>query len=88
MPEPIMLRFTLTKRIKSAVQCRNGFSYVGNGACSEFKGFRCSLRTCTASLKTRVSDNTLVGDTLPSHNYGNGLLRKVAKRTEDSVIEK
>ena len=71
MSEP-MLRFTLTKRMKPAVECGIGFSYVGNGACSEFKQFWCSMRSCTAILRTRVSDNTSVGDTLP----------------EESVIEK
>ena len=78
------LTFTLTQRLKPAVQCSNGFSYVGNGTSKEFNRFRCSLRACNASLKTRVSDNALVGDTLPSHTHGNGLLR----RAEDSVIEK
>ena len=87
MAEP-RLTFTLTKRMKPSVQCSNGFTYTGNGSCREFKRFRCSLRTCNATLKTRVSDYTLVGDTLPAHNHGNGLLRKVAKLSEDAVIEK
>ena len=48
--------------------------------------WRCTSRSCSATLRTRKSAGQLVGDTLPSHSHTNQLLKHAAKEIEESVM--
>ena len=78
-----------TKRGRPAIIDNQHFSYVSNGPGSQkVYNWRCSNRKCDATLGTRKSSGNLVGDTLPSHQHGNQLMKKTAKKTESAVLFK
>ncbi len=78
-----------TKRGRPAIIDYQHFSYVSNGPGSQkVYSWRCSNRKCDATLGTRKSSGNLVGDTLPSHQHGNQLMKKTAKKTESAVLLK
>ena len=78
-----------TKRGRPAIIDNQHFSYVSNGPGSQkVYNWRCSNRKCDATLGTRKSSGNLVGDTLPSHQHGNQLMKKTAKKTESAVLLK
>ena len=83
-----MITAGLTRRGKPNYRDKNNFYYVFNGERAETKNWRCSQRSCTATLTTRISTGNLVGDVLPTHGHTNKLLKTKAKTTEKAVIEK
>jgi len=83
-----MITAGLTRRGKPNYRDKNNFYYVFNGERAETKNWRCSQRSCTATLTTRISTGILVGDVLPTHGHTNKLLKTKAKTTEKAVIEK
>ncbi|XP_023339596.1 uncharacterized protein LOC111709891 [Eurytemora carolleeae] len=83
-----MITAGLTRRGKPNYRDKNNFYYVFNGERAETKNWRCSQRSCTAALTTRISTGNLVGDVLPTHGHTNKLLKTKAKTTEKAVIEK
>ena len=84
-----MITAGLTRRGKPNYRDKNNFYYVFNGERAETKNWRCSQRSCTATLTRRISTGILVGDVLPtSHGHTNKLLKTKAKTTEKAVIEK
>ena len=67
----------------------NQFTYVQNGSGGKkTTPYRCSIRSCQATLQTRKSTGNLVGEVLPAHNHGNQLLRKLAQDTEKTIIDR
>ena len=50
--------------------------------------FCCKDRRCKATISVRKDTNELVGETLPQHNHGNGLMMTKLKTIEKEVIEK
>jgi hypothetical protein len=83
-----MITAGLTRRGKPNYRDKNNFYYVFNGERAETKNWRCSQRSYTATLTTRISTGNLVGDILPTHGHTNKLLKTKAKTTEKAVIEK
>jgi len=84
-----MITAGLTRRGMPNYRDKNNFYYVFNGERAETKNWRCSQRSCTATVTTRISTGNQVGDVLPtSHGHTNKLLKTKAKTTEKAVIEK
>ena len=73
-----MITAGLTRRGKPNYRDKNNF----NGERAETKNWRCSQRSCPATLTTRISTGNLVGDVLPTHGHTNKLLKTKAKTTE------
>ena len=52
------------------------------------KTWRCSDRSCNAKIYTDKLTGALKNTELPSHNHGNGLLKKIAQEEQKKVIDK
>ena len=83
-----LIRAGISKRGKPAIVDENEFTYTGNASGLLTNNWRCSNRSCTATLSTRKSTGNLVGNELPVHNHSNKLLKKKAKETEVNVLSK
>ena len=84
-----LLTSSKTVRGRPKMVDKNNYSYVENGkGGARTQPWRCTSRSCSATLRTRKSSGQLVGDTLPSHSHTNQLLKRAAKETEENVIKK
>ena len=83
-----LLSAVTSARGKAAIRDRNRYLYTANGCGAATLRWRCSNRTCSATLSTRKSTGNLVGETLPEHSHGNKLFRQIVKETEATVIQK
>ena len=84
-----LIRTSKTERGRPSIIDVNNFSYIQNGQGGAYtQPWRCSTRTCNATLRTRKSTGQLMGDALPEHSHNNQLLKKTAKETEKNVLEK
>ena len=83
-----MIRAITSARGKPAIEDKNHFRYTANGGNTEVSWFRCKDRKCKATLTTRKSTNELVGQSLPQHNHGNGLMKAKVRAIESAVVDK
>ena len=83
-----LIKAASTTRGKPAVRDSNMFLYVTNGEGPGTLRWRCSKRSCSATVTTRKSTGNLVGEKLPDHSHGNKLIKQIAKDTEKIVLEK
>ena len=83
-----LITASTTKRGRPALKDINNFSYTENANRKETINWRCSNRSCSASLTTRKSTGNLLNAKLPEHNHGNRLLKKIAQNTENKIIDK
>ena len=74
-----LITASTTKRGHPALKDINNFSYTENANRKETINWRCSNRSCSASLTTRKSTGNLLNAKLPEHNHGNRLLKKLHK---------
>ena len=82
-----LLRASDTLRGKPAMIDANNFKYTLNFESTYSQSWRCSTRSCPATIRTRKSTGQLVsGMELPSHTHSNNLMKTVAKTTENEVV--
>ena len=81
------LRFVKTQRGRPGVEDENRFVYTLNGKSDKTTRYRCSKRSCSATLVARNSTGNLVGDSLPEHNHTNKLMKTIAKATEKKLVD-
>ena len=80
------LRKVTSQHGKEAVVDSNNFQYTNNGRTEATTRWRCSRRSCPATIITRNSTGDLASGSLPDHNHSNKLLKLVAMNTEATVI--
>ena len=74
-----------TQRGKQGITDANMFTYTENGGGKDRTRFRCSKRSCKATLIRNNMTGTVIGE-LPEHNHANQLLKKQAQETEQKVV--
>ena len=85
--EPLIREVT-SQRGKVLLEDANNFRYANNGKSLLTTRWRCSVRTCPATLITMNSTGNLTRETLPTHNHINKLMKAVAKETEKAIINR
>ena len=83
-----LVRNVPSQRGKVNLEDSNQFRYCNNGEGKFTTRWRCSKRSCPATLTTRNSTGNLTDPTLPDHNHANKLMKMVAKQTEKAVLDK
>ena len=63
-------------------------SYTENRKGQDTTQYCCSKRSCNATLTMSNVTGELVGENLPQHNHGSKIMKKVAKETEDKVVDR
>lgn len=79
------IRVSQSRKGKESITDCYTFHYVKNRANIRTTNWRCSVRSCTATLTTTNGERCLVGN-LPSHTHSNSLLKSTAKQTEKEVL--
>ena len=85
--EPLIREVT-PQRGKVLLEDENNFRYANNGKRLLTTRWRCSVRTCPATLITMNSTGNLTRETLPTHNHINMLMKTVEKETEKAIINR
>ena len=75
-----LVRNVPSQRGKVNLEDSNQFRYCNNGEGKFTTRWRCSKRSCPATLTTRNSTGNLTDPTLPDHNHANKLMKMVARR--------
>jgi len=79
--------FSTSSKGKTIIIDKNYHRYSLNNSSVSQKYWRCSNRSCSARLITRVSTDNLCVPQLPEHSHGNQLLKQMAKKVEHYVIK-
>ena len=82
-----LIRLTQTSRGKDAIIDRNYHRYTKNSSGKAVNYWACANRSCSARISTRKSTGRLVGESIPTHDHGNQLLRRMAKDHESEVLD-
>ena len=81
-----LLNASTSRKGSPAITDINKLKYVRNGDRQHTTNWRCSVRKCPATIRTRKSTGNLVGDSPRQHNHGNKLLCTIAKEKRISII--
>ena len=82
-----LVHFSTSSKGKTIIIDKNYHRYSLNNSSVSQKYWRCSNRSCSARLITRVSTDNLCVPQLPEHSHGTQLLKKIAKKVELDVIK-
>ena len=82
------MTFVTSSKGRPMAKDDNNFTYVANASSGNIKYWKCSVKTCSARIRTRISSSKLVGDTLPTHAHENKMLKRAITDKENSVIKK
>ena len=76
----------LTKKGKVCLKDQFHFQYTLNRTGKKFTYWRCSDRSCSASIATCNVSGKLVSSQIPDHHHGNKLIKDIVKATEKKII--
>ena len=82
------ITLSVSQRGKEVLIDSNQFKYCYKEQSKKSKTWRCSDRSCNAKIYTDKLTGALKNTELPSHNHGNGLLKKIAQEEQKKVIDK
>ena len=82
-----IVRQVESQRGKTLLEDENYFQYASNGHGIHTNRWRCTKRSCSATVTTRKSTGRLTNTSLPTHNHSNNKMKQCAQQTEKTVID-